>query len=97
MVSRRCALLLSLLLVACGEEDPCPYGSLLDSPAGLTLTAAEHPTGWGQAECVSCHVMETLHRSGCSPDIDPVELQDEVAARGLEGCVDCHGNNGVSE
>jgi mono/diheme cytochrome c family protein len=41
--------------------------------------------------------METLHRSGCSPDIDPVELQDEVAARGLEGCVDCHGNNGVSE
>lgn len=84
-----------LLLTGCGE-DPCPYGSLLDSEAGLALTEEEHPTGWGQGDCWSCHVQATLHRSGCSPDVDLAAIRAEVE-RHPRSCADCHGSNGVAE
>ena len=89
------ALPLALLLTACGE-DPCPYGSLLDTPAGYTLVAEEHPTGWAQADCWSCHAKGALHRGGCSPDVDLDAIRAEVDDQGLDACAACHGDNGVT-
>ncbi len=87
---------LVLLLLAAGcEEAACPHGSMLESAGGLALTEAEHPTGWAQEDCSSCHAMSALHRQGCTPDVDLVEISALVEEQGLDGCADCHGDNGV--
>jgi hypothetical protein len=87
-------LLLSLLLAACGP-DPCPEGSMLDSDEGLVVTADEHGAAWGVAECDACHAFSTLHRTGCTPDIDLEVVQEKVEIEGLDSCALCHGDNGV--
>jgi hypothetical protein len=91
MVSRLA--LLSLLFAACGP-DPCPDGSMLDGDAGLVVTADEHGTGWGHAECLGCHAAVTLHRTGCT-DVDLEAVQAWVEAEGQTACTTCHGENGV--
>lgn len=92
MVSR--LLLLSLLLAGCGP-DPCPNGSMLDGAEGLVVTEAEHAAGWSQAACFDCHAAVTLHRTGCTPDVDLEAIQDQVDEVGEAGCATCHGDNGV--
>ena len=92
MVSR--PWLLSLLLAACGP-DPCPDGSMLDGEAGLVVTAEEHGAGWGQADCFGCHAAVTLHRAGCTPDLDLEAVQAWVETEGEGACATCHGDNGA--
>lgn len=86
--------MLTLLLLGCGA-DPCPYGSLAASPSGLEIVASEHPSGWARPDCEGCHALAVLHDGGCTPDVDVEALRADVAARGYDGCVDCHGDNGV--
>lgn len=88
------ALPLLLALTAC-SSDPCPYGSMLDNQGGLLVTQGEHPTGWGQAECVACHAMPQLHQQACTPGIDYDTLREDVLAMGPDACMDCHGTNGT--
>ncbi len=82
------------LLLGCGQ-DPCPDGSMLDGEQGLVVTAAEHGGAYGVADCDACHARVTLHRTGCTPDVDLEAIQDMVDADGLESCSVCHGDNGV--
>ena len=84
----------ALLLAGC-EASPCPYGSMLESDEGLIVTEAEHPTGWGEAECAQCHALPQLHRQGCTPGIDMEAVRQQVESEGVHSCVDCHGDNGA--
>jgi hypothetical protein len=81
-------------LIGCGDEDPCASRrDLSASPAGLTLVEAEHPTGWGQADCYQCHQRWTIHAEDC---LDGIAVQgDDIAAETIADCAACHGTNGV--
>jgi hypothetical protein len=88
--------LLVALLAGCSYE-VCPEGSMLDSEGDLEVTAAEHATGWGEAECSACHVRAVLHRQGCTADADLDAVREIVdAAEDDAVCMDCHGTNGVT-
>lgn len=95
-VTRRSGLALVALLASCAA-DPCPDGSMLDREGGLLLTEARHPTGWGQAECASCHALPQLHRQGCTPEVDMQAVRAIVDEEGLDSCASCHGDNGSGE
>jgi len=69
---------------------------MLNSEAALVVTEDEHPTGWGQSDCSTCHSFVALHRRACTPEADLAEVRDIVADDGVASCVDCHGNNGTS-
>jgi hypothetical protein len=84
-----------LFLVGCGP-DVCPDGSMLDGEDGLEVTASEHGVAYGEAQCDACHAFETLHRTGCTPDVDLDAIQGQVEAEGIECCALCHGANGVA-
>ena len=84
-----------LILLVAGCDDECPRGSMLDSAEGLVVTVEEHPTGWGQASCASCHAFEALHRIGCTEEVDLAEVRAEVRDEGRASCTSCHGDNGV--
>jgi hypothetical protein len=92
-VSRHLSL---LLLAACGAEpDPCDgRRDLLLSEAGLTLTEAEHPAGWGRTACAQCHPAWTVHQADCLQGV-VVDLE-AIEALEPEDCGACHGDNGVA-
>lgn len=92
----RCFALLALCLAGC-DEAQCPYGSMLEGDEGIVVTQAEHPTGWGQADCTECHAVPQLHRRGCTPGVSIEGIRAVVAEEGLESCTSCHGTNGVPE
>lgn len=85
----------SLLFVGCAPPI-CDQGSMLDSELGLELTEAEHPEGWGHEDCFGCHASASLHREGCTPEVDYEALWDLVEDEGDASCIDCHGDNGVT-
>lgn len=87
-------MILLLALLACGDAD-CPDGDLLASPGGLALTEEEHPTGWGNADCTSCHAIAAIHRISCSEGVDLAEVRAAVDAEGVASCASCHGENGL--
>lgn len=97
MVRRLPLLLLpAVLLAGCDETAPCDgRGDMLASPQGLVVTEAEHGAAWGEAQCFGCHAAPVLHRTGCTAGVDLSAVREEVAATGLDGCADCHGDNGV--
>ena len=85
------------LLLTLGCAPPiCDQGSMLDSELGLELTQDEHPEGWAHQDCFGCHAVASLHREGCTPDVDYDALSDLVDEEGQDGCVECHGDNGVA-
>lgn len=90
--------ILLLLGIACGEaplDEGENYGNLLESPEGLILTQEEHTTGWGHAECTTCHNLENIHlvdRTGLSLDIEAIH--DQALEEGISSCSSCHGSNG---
>ncbi|MES2639462.1 MAG: hypothetical protein V4850_08250 [Myxococcota bacterium] len=89
-MSRLVVVVLSVL-GGCAAPDPCAdKRDLSNSPAGLTLTAAEHPAGWGRAECFQCHQRWNVHQDDCIDGvaIGPIDTE--------QGCASCHGGNGVS-
>lgn len=84
---------LAAALSGCAEADPCAgKRDLVNSPAGLTLVAGEHP-GWGSRECFQCHQRWEIHSADC---VDEVAV-GEIDATEPEECVACHGSNGVAE
>lgn len=97
MMHRGIFLSIIMGLVGCGDskltgED---YGDILASPSGLTLTEAEHSTGWGKTECSACHNFNNIHlvdRSGTG--INMPAIQNTVFTGGNGSCATCHGNNG---
>ena len=88
--------LLWVVLAGCGPEDDCPEGSMLAGEDGLIVVQNEHPEGWGEPACFSCHAAAVVHRTGCTPGVDLSAVREEVDAGGLSSCAACHGNNGVS-
>ena len=86
-------LLWPLLGLGCGSEDPCAGTRDLGlSPAGLTLTAQEHP-GWDQQECFTCHQTWNIHQQDCMGGIDVDEVQERTDVQDTTSCVACHGAN----
>ena len=98
MVTRALTLLclawLPLGLLAC---DPCPEIPMTEGVEGLVITPDEHPDGWGQDMCWSCHAYDALHRRGCSPGVDLGLVRELVEDEDLDSCADCHGDNGVAQ
>lgn len=84
------------LMAGCGTVDTTGenYGDLLLSPAGLEITEAEHPDGWGRADCTVCHNFYNIHL-GTVAGIDMAAVRQTVEDDGLSSCVTCHGTNGV--
>lgn len=76
--------------------DPCARGSIFDSEEGLVITQAEHPDGWGRAQCSSCHALDAIHQLGCTPNIHYGQLHERIALEGYDACSSCHGDNGVT-
>ena len=84
-----------LLLIACGDPDPCAgQRDQSISPSGLGLTPEEHP-GWARDSCVECHPTGTYHQLDCMVEVE-VDLE-ALPERGAEECTACHGSNGVSD
>lgn len=84
-----------LLALGCAVEAVCDSGGVARSEAGLVLTATDHPDAWGRSDCTACHALESLHRQGCAPGVDYVEVRALVDDQGVDSCVSCHGDNGV--
>lgn len=90
-------LLLAILCAAAGcETGDCPRGSLLDQQGGLVITAETHPDGWGEADCAACHPVASIHEVACTDGVDLQAIRDQVELDGYDGCVNCHGDNGVT-
>jgi hypothetical protein len=104
--------LLAILCIfsACGSggpQDGEDYGNLLVSPAGLVVLEEEHPTGFGRADCQSCHERRNSHnenRTGLaecqdvpsgSDCIDLEQIEQIIREQGDQSCAQCHGDNGV--
>lgn len=70
---------------------------MLDSEAGLEVVEDEHPTGWGQDRCLTCHSAEAMHQRNCTglSEVDIGAIQDAVEQGGEDSCAACHGHNGV--
>jgi hypothetical protein len=83
--------LVLVVLVGCAvDPDPCAgRRDLATSPAGLALTRAEHPAGWGRAECLQCHPVWTVHQADCIDGVDVTAIDP------TQDCADCHGDNGA--
>lgn len=94
-------LLAGLLLAAAGcaefELGCDDLTGMLDGPGGLTVTEVEHPTGWGQPRCFSCHSVEKIHVQNCTglAEVDLAAIRDRVDEEGVRACAECHGDNGV--
>jgi len=88
------ALLMLFALAAAGCPS-CPEVSILEGEEGLVLVQSEHPDGWGQADCLACHQLKTIHRRGCTEGVDLAAVRERVSEGGIEVCSDCHGDNGV--
>ena len=90
-------ILFVLFIFGCGEYNQGEsYPELSSAQAGLELTQAIHPTGWGKSECFLCHNIENLHldRSGYE-GTDFAAIREQVKS-GLETtCATCHGGNGI--
>ncbi len=89
-----------LLAGACGpyELDCEDLFDVLDTDGGLTLTEREHPVGWGQERCFTCHSVERIHVLNCTglDEVDLAQIRAEVRLGGIEACASCHGDNGVT-
>ena len=100
----RCGLALVFAALSLGGCDPAWLScedvvGMLESEDGLEVVEDEHPTGWGQDRCLTCHSVEAMHQRNCT-DLDEVDLaaiQDDVALRGDGSCASCHGANGVEQ
>ena len=88
-------IVLLLFVSGCGRETRFEdYG--VKSEADLVLTPQNHPHGYGQNECFSCHVNENIHQVNKlnSPLFD--YAKPLVDQSGLRSCSGCHGTNGIT-
>jgi len=92
---------LCLVTVGCDElELSCDaLSGMLDGSGGLTVTEEEHPTGWAQPRCFSCHSIEKIHVQNCTgvDEVDLASIRELVDESGTRSCAECHGDNGVGE
>lgn len=92
-------LAVSIAIASCGSYETISgedYGDIAAGDSGITLTQAEHPVGWGKAECFECHMTENMHqtdRTGTGLNLQAI--QDMTREQGLLSCPTCHGTNGV--
>jgi len=93
------ALVVAGAVGACAElELGCDdLSGMLDGPGGITVTHEEHPTGWGQTRCFTCHSVERIHVMNCTglDEVDLAEIRAIVDDQGTASCASCHGDNGV--
>lgn len=88
------ALLVSLL-GACGQSDSTEnYG--ITQASQLTLSAQNHPHGFGQTECFSCHVETNIHQIDRVGSNQTALARQMVQQSGISICYACHGRNGVT-
>jgi hypothetical protein len=86
--------------IGCGEEarDREYYGDLGLTPGGIEIVeSGEHKTGWNQANCMGCHVLQNIHRGelGRLIDIQTIYARDGIGQINRSGCLNCHGPNGL--
>lgn len=92
-------LAVSMTIASCGSYNDISgenYGDIAAGDSGITLTQAEHPVGWGKANCFECHMTENMHqtdRTGTGLNLQAI--QDLTREQGLASCPICHGTNGV--
>jgi hypothetical protein len=99
-----------LSIVACGSggaNEGEDYGNLLASPGGLLVLEEEHPTGFGRADCQTCHEVRNSHfenRTGLAncqdvasgtDCIDLDQINEIIRQQGEQSCMQCHGDNGA--
>jgi hypothetical protein len=63
--------------------------------ADLTLSATNHPHGWGKSNCLVCHNPSNLHQVNRLGAASFSLAQSLVTASGNAACSGCHGTNGV--
>ncbi len=99
--SLACAILVvGLVAGSCApyEIDCEDLFDVLDTDGGLTLTEVEHPVGWGEDRCFTCHSRERIHILNCTglDEVDLAEVRAKVDEAGVDACAECHGENGVA-
>lgn len=88
-------LILGALNSACGQSDSTEnYG--ITQASQLTLTAQNHPHGFGQTECFNCHVETNIHQIDHVGSNQTALARQMVQQSGISICYACHGQNGVS-
>lgn len=91
--------LLALLVGGCAlvELECEDLSAMVDGEEGLVVVEAEHPTGWGEDRCMTCHSSERMHVMNCTglPEVDIQAIRALVEEQGEACCADCHGANGV--
>ncbi len=98
-----CQLLLMLLtLYGCDTsteqkrfED---YGDIyIKNDNSFVVLQRNHPTGWQHEQCMSCHVLDRIHRFDRIADIavDFLGIEQKIMQDGLRSCTECHGRNGI--
>jgi len=87
-------LLVFYVLHACGQE--AQYEDYEMDSSYLILTRNNHPHGYGQKECFTCHVYYNIHKGNCF-DCATMEFARKIKVKSedVNICVGCHGDNGV--
>jgi hypothetical protein len=87
------------LLAGCDEAwlSCDEVAGMLESDGGLEVTEDEHPSGWAQEACSTCHSSTATHRRNCTglDEVDLAAIRDAVEEDGDDSCGDCHGDNGT--
>ena len=84
-----------LLLLSC-DQDPQYEEYEIPNQVELSLTQINHPHGWQQEECFSCHVKASIHNDDTLNTGIIEEARRSVDTYGISGCYQCHGYNGVT-
>lgn len=92
------SLMVSLLLtMGCADSRQAEfYGNIFSPTSGFLLTQDNHPTGWTQTSCFSCHFPDNIHLVDNVTEfpVNVDEIQRIVREKGLQSCQVCHGDNG---
>ena len=92
----RLSLLIFITLLFSCDQDPQYEDYLIPNQTELSLTEVNHPHGWQQTECFSCHVTASIHVDDTLNTGIIDEARRSVETYGISGCYQCHGYNGVT-
>ena len=86
-------LIVLFLLVSCADRQYEDYH--IENIADLTLSADNHPHGYGRSDCFVCHLPMNIHQVDRLHAPSFPFAKRAVERNGLKSCAGCHGSNGV--